>query len=237
MIVPANQTLIGMFSAADPVVKGVMIILIVASFTGWTVFLAKLAAIAAARRQLRADLRILDEAISLDRASSVVFPANVLMVELARREVARCDDLNAPGVIQNIKDRYAIRIHSVTSHAIQTMLVGVNLLATIGSTAPFVGLSGTVWGIMNSFSGIAKSHTTNLATVAPGIAEALLATALGLMAAIPAVLFYNVITRKIAAFRQAMQESAALATCMLSLDLERRAAGVQAVPLQVRHSL
>ena len=78
---------------------------------------------------------------------------------------------------------------------------GTGVLATIGATAPFVGLFGTVWGIMNSFIGISKSHTTNLAVVAPGIAEALLATAIGLVAAIPAVVIYNVFARSIAGYR------------------------------------
>src|SRR3546814_1624005 len=81
------------------------------------------------------------------------------------------------------------------------MIKGTGLLATIGATAPFVGLFGTVWGIMNSFIGIAASKTTNLAVVAPGIAEALLATALGLVAAIPAVVIYNHFSRQIGAYR------------------------------------
>ena len=81
------------------------------------------------------------------------------------------------------------------------MIRGTGILATIGATAPFVGLFGTVWGIMNSFIGISKPHTTNLAVVAPGIAEALLATALGLVAAIPAVVIYNMFSRSIAGYR------------------------------------
>ena len=83
------------------------------------------------------------------------------------------------------------------------------MLATIGATAPFVGLFGTVWGIMNSFIGISKSHTTNLAVVAPGIAEALLATAFGLAAAIPAVVIYNVFARSIAGYRAMLGDASA----------------------------
>ena len=83
------------------------------------------------------------------------------------------------------------------------------MLATIGATAPFVGLFGTVWGIMNSFIGISKSQTTNLAVVAPGIAEALLATALGLAAAIPAVVIYNVFSRQIAGYRDLVGDASA----------------------------
>jgi biopolymer transport protein ExbB len=96
-------------------------------------------------------------------------------------------------------------------------------LATIGATAPFVGLFGTVWGIMNSFIGIAKSQTTNLAVVAPGIAEALLATALGLVAAIPAVVIYNMLARWIAGYRALYADGSAEVLRLTSRDLDRAA--------------
>jgi biopolymer transport protein ExbB len=98
------------------------------------------------------------------------------------------------------------------------------VLATIGSTAPFVGLFGTVWGIMNSFIGISKAQTTNLAVVAPGIAEALLATAFGLVAAIPAVVIYNVFSRQIAGYRGLLGDASAEIQRLVSRDLDRRAA-------------
>jgi biopolymer transport protein ExbB len=104
-------------------------------------------------------------------------------------------------------------------------LRGTGVLATIGATAPFVGLFGTVWGIMNSFIGISKSHTTNLAVVAPGIAEALLATAFGLAAAIPAVVIYNVFARSIAGYRARRRacsvraEGAAIVRCRAYLSV------------------
>jgi biopolymer transport protein ExbB len=101
------------------------------------------------------------------------------------------------------------------------MTRGTGALATIGATAPFVGLFGTVWGIMNSFIGISKQHTTNLAVVAPGIAEALLATALGLFAAIPAVVIYNVFSRSIAAYRALHGDCTAEVLRLLSRDLDR----------------
>src|SRR5262249_60286500 len=97
------------------------------------------------------------------------------------------------------------------------------VLATIGATAPFVGLAGTVWGIMNSFIGISKSHTTNLAVVAPGIAEALLATAFGLAAAIPAVGIYNVFARSIAGYRAGLGDAAAEGLRLLRPGLRRAA--------------
>ena len=100
--------------------------------------------------------------------------------------------------------------------------VGTGVLATIGSTAPFVGLFGTVWGIMNSFIGISESQTTNLAVVAPGIAEALLATALGLVAAIPAVVIYNYFAREITGYRMRLNEAAAGIERLVSRDLDFR---------------
>ena len=110
---------------------------------------------------------------------------------------------------------------------------GTGILANIGSTAPFVGLFGTVWGIMNSFISISESNTTNLAVVAPGIAEALLATAIGLVAAIPAVIFYNLIARALGGYKVMLADAAALVERTLSrdLDLAARASGtVAAIP-------
>ncbi len=101
------------------------------------------------------------------------------------------------------------------------MTIGTGLLATVGSTAPFVGLFGTVWGIMNSFVGISKMHTTNLAVVAPGIAEALLATACGLIAAIPAVVIYNHFTRRIGAYKAQVADAASAVMRLASRDLSR----------------
>ena len=101
----------------------------------------------------------------------------------------------------------------------QKTLAGV--LATIGATAPFVGLFGTVWGIMNAFIGISEAHTTNLAVVAPGIAEALLATALGLVAAIPAVVIYNHLTRSIAGYRALLGDASVMVMLLVSREGDR----------------
>jgi biopolymer transport protein ExbB len=103
------------------------------------------------------------------------------------------------------------------------MIRGTGVLATVGATAPFVGLFGTVWGIMNSFIGISRQHTTNLAVVAPGIAEALLATALGLVAAIPAVVMYNLFSRWNAGYRALLADASAAIMRLISRDLDRGA--------------
>ena len=113
------------------------------------------------------------------------------------------------------------RLERIEQGASRKMARGTGVLATIGSTAPFVGLFGTVWGIMDSFIGISKAHTTNLAVVAPGIAEALLATALGLVAAIPAVIIYNVLARSTAQYRALLGDASAQVMKLVSRDLER----------------
>lgn len=134
------------------------------------------------------------------------------------KETRRSGDLGEDG----IKERVAIALSRIEARAGRAMAKGTGLLATIGSTAPFVGLSGTVWGIMNSFIGISQAKTTNLAVVAPGIAEALLATAIGLVAAIPAVIIYNVFARSIAGYRAMLSDASGEILRHLSRDLERR---------------
>ena len=116
--------------------------------------------------------------------------------------------------------RDAHQLKRLEAAAGRAMTRGTGLLATIGATAPFVGLFGTVWGIMNSFIGISKAQTTNLAVVAPGIAEALLATALGLVAAIPAVVIYNVFARSIAGYRLQLGDASAAILRLLSRELD-----------------
>ena len=119
------------------------------------------------------------------------------------------------------KERVALRLERVEAAMSRRISRGTGVLATIGATAPFVGLFGTVWGIMNSFIGISESHTTNLAVVAPGIAEALLATALGLVAAIPAVVIYNHLARSIAAYRALLGDASAQLILLVSREGDR----------------
>ena len=121
-----------------------------------------------------------------------------------------------------VKERVESQLERIEAVAGRRMGRGTGVLATIGSTAPFVGLFGTVWGIMNSFIGISESQTTNLAVVAPGIAEALLATAIGLVAAIPAVVIYNVFARGITGYRLRLANAAAGVRQLVSRDLDFR---------------
>jgi biopolymer transport protein ExbB len=123
--------------------------------------------------------------------------------------------------VAGIKERVASRMQRLETAAGRSIIRGTGVLATIGSTAPFVGLFGTVWGIMNSFIGISKAQTTNLAVVAPGIAEALLATAIGLVAAIPAVIIYNQFSRWTAGYRVLVGDASAHVQRLVSRDLDR----------------
>jgi biopolymer transport protein ExbB len=210
-----------MFLAADIVVKGVMIGLALASVATWTVWLAKSLELAGARRSLKRAMAALSQASSLAEAARRMERGNRYvrsLVEQADLELRlSADILDKAGS----RDRVGTRLQGVVAAAGRAMNRGTGVLASIGSTAPFIGLFGTVWGIMNSFIGISKSQTTNLAVVAPGIAEALLATALGLVAAIPAVIIYNHFSRAISAYKSLLAEAAAEVMRLVSRDLDR----------------
>jgi biopolymer transport protein ExbB len=213
----------GMFMAADIVVKAVMIGLVFASVLTWTIWFAKTIELMAARRRLRAAIDALNAARSWTEASAASQGRRdgaAALIAAADTELRlSADALSAAGV----KERIASRLERVEAAAGRQMIRGTGILATIGATAPFVGLFGTVWGIMNSFIGISKVQTTNLAVVAPGIAEALLATALGLVAAIPAVVMYNMFSRWIAGYRALHADAAANILRLISRDLDRGA--------------
>jgi biopolymer transport protein ExbB len=137
------------------------------------------------------------------------------------RWCSSCIRLSANLRADGLKERIAWQSERIEMAAGRKISRGTGILATIGATAPFVGLFGTVWGIMDSFIGISKAHTTNLAVVAPGIAEALLATALGLVAAIPAVMIYNVLARSTTHYRALIGDASAQVMKLVSRDLDR----------------
>src|ERR1035437_7646044 len=212
-----------MFLAADIVVKAVMIGLVFASLLTWTIWFAKVIELIAARRRLRATITVLSEARSLADCIARLpngDEAAGALIRAAETELrVSADALDPVGG----KERIVSRLERIEAAAGRRMIRGTGILATVGATAPFVGLFGTVWGIMNSFIGISKQHTTNLAVVAPGIAEALLATALGLVAAIPAVVMYNVFSRWTAGYRALQADAAAEILRLVSRDLDRGA--------------
>lgn len=224
---PRDLTPWGMFMAADAVVKAVMLGLAFASVLTWTVWLAKSLEIFGAKRRARRDLQTLGRARTLSEGIQQFRHANGPVCAFARAAEQELG-LSANALDKDgVKERIASRLERIEAAAARRMSRGTVILATIGATAPFVGLFGTVWGIMNSFIGISKAHTTNLAVVAPGIAEALLATALGLVAAIPAVVIYNVFARSIAGYRSLLADGTADVLRLVSRDLDRAAAGIE----------
>jgi biopolymer transport protein ExbB len=210
-----------MFMSADVLVKAVMIGLAFASLVTWTIFLAKIFELSLVQRRLRAALRKISDARSLAEAQFALGAKDSVLSALlaaAMREARLSAGISSDA---GIKERAASSFAEIVRAEARRIRLGMGLLATIGATSPFVGLFGTVWGIMNSFIGISKSQTTNLAVVAPGIAEALLATALGLVAAIPAVIIYNHFARVTKGYLELVGRSSGAAGRLLSRDLDR----------------
>jgi biopolymer transport protein ExbB len=219
----------GMFIHADVVVKAVIIGLALASVATWTVLLGKAIQLRAAKRGARRALVLLLSARSfLDGAAHFTGQRTAVarLLAAAQDEVDKSRGLSTEG----IKERIAWQLERIEVAAGQHIGRGMGILATVGAVAPFVGLFGTVWGIMNSFIGISRAHTTNLAIVAPGIAEALLATAFGLAAAIPAVVIYNAFARSTGSYRAVLSDASVAILRLLSRDLERGALNARREP-------
>ena len=210
-----------MFLSADILVKAVMIGLAFASLVTWTVFIAKMIELTLVQHGLRAALRKIADSRSLAEAQFALGASGTVLSRLlaaAMREARLSAGISSDA---GVKERAASSFSEIVRAEARRIRLGMGLLATIGATSPFVGLFGTVWGIMNSFIGISKSQTTNLAVVAPGIAEALLATAFGLVAAIPAVIIYNHFARVTKGYLELVVRSSGAAARLLSRDLDR----------------
>lgn len=222
---PHDLSPIGMFMAADWVVKSVMIGLAFASLVTWTVWIAKTIELAGAKaragRMLKAIRASKTLTEALGRNGTRRGPA-ALMLRAAQEETELSEEAIDHAGGDGVKERVSSALGRIEAFAGRKISKGTGILATIGSVSPFVGLFGTVWGIMNSFIGISESQTTNLAVVAPGIAEALLATAIGLVAAIPAVVIYNVFARSITGYRQLLADVASGVERLVSRDLDFR---------------
>ncbi|MBR1231138.1 tonB-system energizer ExbB [Bradyrhizobium sp. AUGA SZCCT0182] len=214
-----------MFKSADVLVKAVMIGLAFASLLTWTIFIAKMIEMTVIQRKLRNALNKISDARSLAEAQFALGAKGSVLSSLlaaAMREARLSAGISSDA---GIKERAASSFAEIVRAEARRIRLGMGLLATIGATSPFVGLFGTVWGIMNSFIGISKSQTTNLAVVAPGIAEALLATAIGLVAAIPAVIIYNHFSRVTKGYLELVGRASGAAGRLLSRDLDRTHVG------------
>ena len=225
-LLPRNLSPWGMFLNADIVVKAVMVGLAFASLVTWTVWLTKTIELRSARRIALRRIRMLEGGGGLGEALRACGDERDAVAQLIT-STAREAELSGGIIDDGFKERVGLRLERVEAAMTRQISRGAGILATIGATAPFVGLFGTVWGIMNAFIGISESQTTNLAVVAPGIAEALLATALGLVAAIPAVMIYNHLARVIAGYRTLLGDASAQLLLMVSRGQLRRATSVQ----------
>lgn len=210
---PAHDlTFLGLFLMADPIVKGVMIALALASLVCWTVILEKGVRFAALRRQARR----FAEAVAGGAASADALPRVPARIAAAGLEASRDQDASESRAERRERIERAMR--GALSVELRRLQPGLPFLATTSSAAPFIGLFGTVWGIMNAFSAIAETQDTSLSVVAPGIAEALLATAIGLVAAIPAVIAYNKLTTDLSRVQQAFGSTIATLGDRLARD-------------------
>jgi len=219
----------GMFMAADYVVKSVMVGLLTASLVTLIIWVAKSMQLSGARRRAYKALREVLRADSLESVAAVMATRRGLgavLVQAAAEEVEMSRDLVGRVDPGGIKERVSSRLGRIEVAAGRKISQSLGILASVGSVGPFVGLFGTVWGIMNAFVGIAETQTTNLAVVAPGIAEALLATAFGLVAAIPAVVIYNAFARSVTGYRQLLADVSAGIERLVSRDLDRAALSI-----------
>jgi biopolymer transport protein ExbB len=210
-----------MFKNADIIVQGVMLGLAFASLVTWTVAIAKTMELSTTQRRLRKALKRISDSRSMSDAQLALGGKETVLSALlaaAMREGRMSAGISSDN---GIKERAASSFSEIVRAEARRVRFGMGALATIGATSPFVGLFGTVWGIMNSFIGISKSQTTNLAVVAPGIAEALLATAIGLVAAIPAVIIYNHFARVTKGYMELVSRASGAAGRLLSRDLDR----------------
>ncbi|MEY1228557.1 tonB-system energizer ExbB [Proteus terrae] len=217
-----DLSVMGMYRNADLVVKSVMIGLLLASIVTWALFFAKGSYLISLRRRLRNETAQLVEAKSLNDALAISkkFGHKSATADFFNDAELERTYSQESKVASGIKERVEMRMERRVAAIIRELGRGNGYLATIGAISPFIGLFGTVWGIMNSFIGIAHSQTTNLAVVAPGIAEALLATAIGLIAAIPAVIIYNIFARMIAGYRGEIGDIATGVMTLVSRDLD-----------------
>jgi biopolymer transport protein TolQ len=222
-------SVVSVFLRADPIVKAVMVILLLASLWSWTIIFNKWLAFGTLKRRAAKFEKVFWSGQSLDElyqqfAAKADHPMAATFVA-ALREWRRAFEGGAPreSLLPSIKDRIDKAMSVTILRETDGLERQLGFLATTGSVAPFIGLFGTVWGIMNSFTAIAAQHNTTLAVVAPGIAEALFATAMGLLAAIPAVIFYNRFVNEIGRYTTRLDAFADEFSAILSRQLDEKA--------------
>ncbi|KAF1024526.1 MAG: Biopolymer transport protein ExbB [Acinetobacter bereziniae] len=207
------------FQQADIVVKTVMIILILISVASWIIWLAKTYELRTNKLNLINSIKYIQKKKTIDEHFELKDLAMKIVQKVAYDEY---QIIKSKKVIfeRSAKDRVGFQIDRIIENEKSRLSKGSSILATTGSVAPFIGLFGTVWGIMHSFVAIAETNVTNLSVVAPGIAEALFATALGLVAAIPTVILYNNIIQKISNYGLLLEDASTLIHCLFDRDVD-----------------
>jgi TolQ protein len=193
---PHDLSFLGLFLQADVVVKGVMVVLVLASIGCWTVIIQRSIRLV----RLRREARRFEEGSRTGRLPHDPGSGSGRIMTVG---LQASHDQDSSETRAERRERIERAMRAQLGAELRRLQPGLPFLATTGSAAPFIGLFGTVWGIMNSFSAIARSQDTSLSVVAPGIAEALFATAIGLVAAIPAVVAYNKLTTDLGRIQQA----------------------------------
>lgn len=210
-----------LYHHADRIVKAVILILIFASLLSWSIWSGKMLELLLRGRRMKQNLSQLVGKRSLRECGELAALSCEQMRQIALAELNYVNGTLSSFSVQALKERVLARIQRIEAAEVRRATRGASILATTSAVAPFIGLFGTVWGIMHSFISIAQSQTTNLSVVAPGIAEALFATALGLVVAIPAVILYNITGRLITGYRLILAEAMTHTLCLLSHDLDR----------------
>ncbi|HEX4303061.1 MAG TPA: protein TolQ [Rhizomicrobium sp.] len=224
-----SLSVVSTFMRADIIVKAVMVLLLIASLWSWTIIVNKWLAFGTLKRRATKFEKIFWSGQSLDElyqqfAAKADHPMAATFVA-ALREWRRAFEGGAPreALVPGVKDRIEKAMSVTIMRETDGLERQLGFLATVGSTAPFIGLFGTVWGIMHTFSAIGVAHNATLATVAPGMSEALFSTALGLLAAIPAVIFYNRFVGEIGRYSTRLDAFADEFSAILSRQLDEKA--------------
>jgi len=221
----ANISIIQLITQADIVVQIVMLVLILASIWSWAIIFDKIIKFKILHFRTTRFEKIFDSEDTIEEIHKNIKHKNnhplarifISAINEWRSSVSKTADDKS-----SIKERLYNIMHITSVKSSEKLEAGLHYLAIIGSASPFIGLFGTVWGIMNSFQAIAVSKNTNLSVVAPGIAEALLATAMGLFAAIPAVIFYNIYSNKINNFSEKMDNFISYVLNIFSHELDKK---------------
>lgn len=229
-VAATDLTIIGMFIQADAVVKSVIFLLLIASFWCWTIIFDKLVTMRRVRRKMDKFERSFWSGELLDQLYERVkntadHPMVMVFVAAMHEWKMQRHGHHSQEFKVGLKERIFQAMHLVQNQEMDKLEKNISFLATVGSAAPFIGLFGTVWGIMNSFQDIATEQNTSLTVVAPGIAEALLATAIGLFAAIPAVIFYNKFTNDINTISNKLENFTGEFGAILSRELDEHSHG------------